>query len=336
MKQGIINIFLLSLVSLFLLNCGGMQFGSGSGVKSHNEDKKVEPQDPSSPSLPPVINPHIKTCEEDVSYCPTEQLCVGGYGKGRKIYVISGYGDLSFTNYVKGDLADIKEYTGIDYDFHIGTTFNSTELQNLNNNEYDAIWFISTEKTIPSDLLTVIKNKVQQGVGLVLLGDNGQYSSQVDYILKNTKPEWNLKFETNVYDKGMQLVAKGNSGSKILYEHLVTSGLYKDVSEGNTISYLLPRDSSKPSIIKDTNKFKPIILNSSSHISVAAVEEELSNGVSGYSRVKMKNDKIIQRTLMHGGFTSLFRTYDKWAWKGKDSSTPLFFYNIACWSSGSY
>ena len=104
-----------------------------------------------------------------------------------------------------------------------------------------------------------------------------------------------------------------------LFSHPTTAGLFQSVSEGITVAEISGSKTSSAS-------YTEVLRNTRGKATVGAVEELLPNN-------KM------QRTLVHGAFTSLYSgpSWDSNPWSFNSPSspgTPQFFSNIACWSVG--
>jgi hypothetical protein len=231
--------------------------------------------------------------------------------------------------------------TGIEF-------FASTDLQQvqqeLEKGAYDAFWVIDYGQDVPpldKAFVDVLKSQTDNGMGLILNTENDPFFKMSNQILDVLKPEWNIHITGN--DLGGNTISREEGSIGKLKDHPISSGIYHNISEGATISYVEKKNSAIDSVL-DKEYFYEVVQNSSGNISVSSIEEPLTK-TSGIRKNTPKNkaNEPVLRVVLHGGFTSLFRSEfmeldpltNQWVWDSKLSpATPMFFENITCYAIG--
>jgi hypothetical protein len=251
---------------------------------------------------------------------PDLALCHNRRGMGKKILVVNPYMGESLPDSLTKAFQDIDSATGIQSTIISNDSPLLMVQAELAANRYDAIWFFaSCQQTVYDDVISSIKKQVDNGAGLVLLGDNDPCNSQINSALSIIHPSWDMTLSGNYAgQKSVGMDGFPSEGAGKLFFHPTTSGLFQSVSEGMTVAEINGSKISSPS-------FTEVLRNTRGNISVGAVEE-------------MGSNNKIQRTLIHGAFTSMYSVGSEtqtWSWNSPSSpGTPQFFSNIACWSVG--
>ena len=278
-----------------------------------------------------------KTCKLEVHVVDEvlnaeRAFCNPDMGAGRKILVLHT-NEINQTD-LKTDMGFIEENTGITADIISTRQVRANDMLS----DYDAIWVISDPTVqLNHEIIKLIKFYQQRGLGLAILADNEPYFATANELLRSVFPDWNVKFTGNYY--GTKIINRYDDPRADIgkfFVHPVTSGLYASISEGITTSYLQDVDDDQPSILS-RSEFKKVVQNSEGGLLAAGVEQLVADQTKAYPRAFYDEDRgaFVQRTFLHGAFTSMYQVHDDWGWNSQKSpGTPQFFANVACWTAG--
>lgn len=328
-----------------LIKCGDGEVRRGSQCLSPRESYCTNWANnyPECNQCPAGYSFELNRCRCADAACYNQAQCADpAEGAGRRLLIVNTLkenviSDLYGVN-LNPSIAEIEENTGIEVVHRVvdnSSDFDSS-VTAVNSEEWDAVWVIDgAVKEFDWDALgSAIRAKTEKGMGLAILADNEPYSENVEKALTVAKPAWTMKIAGDYKGEGaVSLEGYPSEGQGKLFEHEITTGLYQSVSEGVTISHVVS------GAILTSPLFKVVLKNTEGNTGVAAVEEELTDQAAGYAKAARNlTDKVVQRTVVHTGFTSLYQHEDpkkfKWTWNAEASpGTPLLWFNMACWTT---